>query len=75
MFAVVFKQSLHPERKAYYNFKEAYAISLLYLGFTSLQTRTKLQKSVRCVLSCCKLQVVFKVEINSNNFSSKDVVP
>ena len=28
---------------------------LLYLGTISLQTRTKLQKSIKGVLNCCKL--------------------
>ena len=31
-----------------------------YLGTISLQTRTKLQKSIKGVLNCCKLQVIFK---------------
>ena len=33
---------------------------LPYLETLSLQTRTKLKKSFKRILSCCKLQVVFK---------------
>ena len=38
---------------------------LPYLGTISLQTRTKLQKSIKGVLNCCKLQVILKSQINS----------
>ena len=31
-----------------------------YLGLLSLQTRTKLRKSLNGILNCCKLQIVFK---------------
>ena len=37
-----------------------------------MQTRTKLQKPIKGVLNCCKLQVVFK---SQNNFRFKDPVP
>ena len=33
---------------------------LPYLGPLSLQTRTKLRKSLKGILNCCKLQIVFK---------------
>ena len=49
---------------------------LPYLGTISLQTRTKLQKSIKGVLSCCKLQVIFKSQNKlCNNFRFKDPVP
>ena len=35
-------------------------LSLPYLGDLSLQTRTKLRKSFKGILNCCKLQIVFK---------------
>ena len=41
----------------------------------SLQTRTKLQKSIKSVLNCCKSQVIFKSQNKiCNNFSFKDPV-
>ena len=33
---------------------------LPYRGPLSFQTRTKLRKSLKCILNCCKLQIVFK---------------
>ena len=33
---------------------------LPYLGPLSLQTKTKFRKSLKCILNCCKLQIVFK---------------
>ena len=46
---------------------------LPYLGTMSLQTRTKLQKSIKGVLNCCKLQVIFKSQNKlCNNFHFKD---
>ena len=49
---------------------------LPYSGTTSLQTRTKLQKSFKGVLNCCKLQVIFKSQNKlCNNFWFKDSVP
>ena len=35
-------------------------LALPYLGPLSLQTRTKLRKSLKGILNCCKLQIVFK---------------
>ena len=35
-------------------------LSLPYYGDISLQTRTKLRKSFKGILNCCKLQIVFK---------------
>ena len=40
--------------------KKPLPLVLPYLGTISLQTRTKLQKSIKGVLNCCKLQVIFK---------------
>ena len=45
-----------------------------YLRTISLQTRTKLQRSI--ILWCCKLQVIFKIQNElCNNFPFKDPVP
>ena len=49
---------------------------LPYLGITSLQIRTKLQKSIKRVLNCCTLQLIFKSQDRlCNNFCLKDPVP
>ena len=40
--------------------KKTLILSLPYLGDISLQTRTKLRKSFKGILNCCKLQIVFK---------------
>ena len=40
--------------------KKTLIFSLPYLGDVSLQTRTKLRKSFKGILNCCKLQIVFK---------------
>ena len=51
-------------------------LALPYLGTISLQTKTKLQKSIKGVLNCCKLQVIFKSQNKlCNNFHFKDPVP
>ena len=40
-----------------------------------LQTRTKLQKTTKGVLNCCKLQVIFRCRYKlGNNFHFKDSV-
>ena len=33
---------------------------LPYLGVISLQTRTKLQQTIKGILNCCKLEIAFK---------------
>ena len=40
--------------------KKTLILSLPYLGDVFLKTRTKLTKSFKGILSCCKLQIVFK---------------
>ena len=56
--------------------KKPLRLVLPYLGNISLQTRTKLQKSIKGVLNCCKLQVIFKSQNKlCNNFNFKDPVP
>ena len=56
--------------------KKPLQLVLPYLGTVSLQTRTKLQKSIKGVLNCCKLQVIFKSQSKlCNNFRFKDPVP
>ena len=49
---------------------------LPYLGDVSIETRTKLRKSFKGILNCCKLQIVFKIHRKlSNVFLFKDHVP
>ena len=49
---------------------------LAYLGVISLKTRTKLQQALKGVLSCCKLEIVFKCQTKlSNSFRFKDPIP
>ena len=40
--------------------KKTLVLSLPYLGDVSLQTRTKLRKSFKGILNCCKFQILFK---------------
>ena len=55
--------------------KKTLILSLPYLGDVSLQTRTKLRKSFKGILNCCKLQIVFKSQRKLTNvFLSKDRV-
>ena len=56
--------------------KKALILSLPYLGDISLQTRTKLRKSFKGILNCCKLQIVFKSQRKlANVFRFKDCLP
>ena len=51
-------------------------MSLPYLGNISLQTRTKLKKSFKGILNCCKLQIVFKNQRKlASVFRFKDRLP
>ena len=53
--------------------KKTLFLSLPYLGEISLQTRTKLRKSLKGLLNSCKLQTVFKSKRKlSNVFRIKD---
>ena len=58
---------------------EPLALILLYLGSKSLQIRTKLKKSFKNILNCCKLQIVFKNrnrlehDFHLKNWFSKDL--
>ena len=47
--------------------KKSLALVLPYLGSISLQTRTKLKKSLKNILNCCKLQIVFKNKTKLGN--------
>ena len=48
----------------------------LFGNYMSLQTRTKLQTSIKEVLHCCKLQIIFKSQNKlGNNFRFKGPVP
>ena len=56
--------------------KKTLILSLPYLGDVSLQTRTKLRKSFKGILNCCKLQIVFKSQRKlANVFWFKDHLP
>ena len=56
--------------------KKTLILSLPYLGDISLQTRTKLRKSFKGILNCCKLQIVFKSQRKlANVFRFKDRLP
>ena len=49
---------------------------LRYLGLLLLQTGTKLRNSIKGILNCCKLQIVFKIKNNlSDAFRFKDHIP
>ena len=53
--------------------KKPLLLGLPYVGSISLQTRTKLKKSSKNILNCCKLQIVFKNKTKlGNNFHFKD---
>ena len=56
--------------------KEHLVLVLPYLSSISLQTRTKLKKSIKSILNCCKLQIVPKNKARlGNNFYFKDQIP
>ena len=48
--------------------KKTLVLSLPYLGDVSLQTTTKLRKSFKGILNCCKLQIFFKSQRKFFNF-------
>ena len=56
--------------------KKTLMLSLPYLGDISLQTRTKLRKSSKSIMNCCKLQIVFISQRKlANAFRFKDRLP
>ena len=56
--------------------KMPFVLVLPYLSSISLQIRTKLKKSLKNILNCCKLQIVFKDKTRlGNNFHFKDQIP
>ena len=56
--------------------KKHLVLVLPYFGSISLQTRTKLDKSLKNILNCCKLQILFKNKTRlGNNFHFKDQIP
>ena len=56
--------------------KKTLFLVLPYLGPLSLQTRTKLRKSLKGILNCCKLQIVFKSQNKlAKAFHFKDRIP
>ena len=57
-------------------FKKTLFLVLPYLGTLSLQTRTKLSKSLKGILNCCKLQILFKSQNKlAKAFRFKDHIP
>ena len=50
-------------------------LSLPYLRDISLQTKTKLRKSFKGILNCCKPQIVFKSQKKLTVFQFKDHLP
>ena len=56
--------------------KKTLTLALPFRGKLSLQTWTKLQKVIKRTLSCSKIQIVFKNQINLSNISRfKDCLP
>ena len=56
--------------------KKTLVLVFPYLGPLSLQTRTKLRKSLKGILNCCKLQIVFKSQNKlAKAFRFKDRIP
>ena len=56
--------------------KKPLVLVLPYLGSMSLQTRVKLKKSLKNILNCYKLQIVFKNKTRlGDNFHFKDQIP
>ena len=56
--------------------KKPLLLVLPYLRSVSLETRTKLKKSLKNFLNCCKLQIDFKNKTRlDNNFHFKDQIP
>ena len=56
--------------------KKTLVLVLPYLGLLSLQTRTKLRKSLKGILNCCKLQILFKSQNKlAKAFHFKDRIP
>ena len=56
--------------------KKCLFLVLPFLEIISLQTRTKLQQTLKGALSCCKLEIAFKCQTRlSNSFRYKDPIP
>ena len=56
--------------------KKTLFLVIPYLGPLSLQTRTKLRKSLKGTLNCCKLQIEFKSQNKlAKAFRFKDCIP
>ena len=56
--------------------KKTFCLDLSYLVPLTLRTRTKLRKSLKGILNCYKLQMVFKIQNKlANAFRFKDRIP
>ena len=71
-----FKTHLVKENVPTVEKKKSLLLALPYLKIICLQTRAKLQQALKCVLNCCKLEIVFKYQTRlSNSFCNKDPTP
>ena len=61
----LFLNRIHISKKRFLVEKKPLQLVLSYLETISVQTRTKLQKSIKGVLNCCKLHVIFKSQHKS----------
>ena len=56
--------------------KKPFVLVLPYLGSISLPNKTKLKNSLKSILNCCIMQIVFKNKTRlGNNFHFKDRFP
>ena len=71
------KDNIHVVKKTTLSVeKNPLVLVLTYLDSISLQTRTKLKKSLKNILNCCKMQIVFKNKTRlGNNLHFKDQIP
>ena len=71
-----FMDDIHEVKVTTLTVEKKLVLVLPYLGSISLQTRTKLKKSLKNILNYCKLQIVFKNKTRlGNNFHFKDQIP
>ena len=75
-FKVFLDNKYRIEEKVTTEPKKTLFLVLPYLGPLSLQTRTKLRKSLKGILNCCKLEILFKSQNKlAKAFRFKDHIP
>ena len=75
-FKVLLDENFRVREKVIAVPKKTLFLVLPYLGPLSLQTRNKLRKSLKDILNCCKLQIVFKSQNKlAKPFRFKDRIP